>query len=78
MKKGKKRILLPSTIELISEKTGVVREFDTDHAFRILRLINKTGQGTYKLYNVDLYQYTDEGITYRVSRELGTPKEPEQ
>jgi hypothetical protein len=76
--KKRKKILLPLTIELISEKTGVVREFDTDHAFRILRTIRRTGQGTYKLYNVDLYQYTDEGITYRVSRELGTPKEPKQ
>ena len=76
--KKRKKILLPLTIELISEKTGVVREFDTDHAFRILRTIRRTGQGTYKLYNVDLYTYTDEGITYRVNRELGTPKESEQ
>jgi hypothetical protein len=61
----KKKVInqtLPSTIELISNKTGVVREFSTDHAFRLLTLQKRIGLGSYELFNTHLYRYEDSGI----------------
>jgi hypothetical protein len=56
--------VLPTTIELISNRTGVVREFNTDHAFRLLRLQKNTGLGSYEIYNTHLYTYEDTGIKF--------------
>lgn len=52
--------ILPSKIELIDASNGNVKEFNTDHAQRILALQTKMGMGSYKLYNTELYTY-DEG-----------------
>ena len=62
-KRKKRQPVLPETIELISSKTGMVREFSTDHAFRLLRLQDTIGMGSYELFNTHLYKYEDSGIT---------------
>jgi hypothetical protein len=61
-KKKVKQHTLPDTIELISNKSGVVKEFSTDHAFRLLSLQKKIGLGSYELFNTHLYRYEDSGI----------------
>jgi hypothetical protein len=47
---------LPSHIELVSSKTGQVREFETSHAQSILNLQTKSGMGNFELYNTQLYK----------------------
>jgi hypothetical protein len=67
---SKKR--LPKKIELIIESNALVREFDTDHAIRILKLQDKIKLGDYKIYNTDLYAY--DGTTI-VRREQQNPEQ---
>lgn len=54
----KKKVIktLPSRIELISEKTGRVREFELSHAQTILKHQLKQKLGSYTIFNTDLYQ----------------------
>jgi hypothetical protein len=77
-KRTKKITTLPKTIELISSRTGVVREFKTDHAFRILTLQKQTGQGSYELFNTHLYRYEDTGIQLIESKQPKASKSPKQ
>ena len=46
---------LPSHIELISSKTGRVREYELSHAQRILDLQTKSGVGAQEIFNIQLY-----------------------
>jgi hypothetical protein len=62
----KKVLPMPSHIELISEKTGRVREFELSHAQTILSYTSKTKLGNYKLYNTELYQLDEN--TGRIQR----------
>lgn len=71
MARKKKVKTLPSHIELISAKTGRVREFELSHAQSILALQLKTRLGSYTLYNTQLYQIDERtgAISIRVSNE---------
>jgi hypothetical protein len=77
-KRTKKITTLPKTVELISNRTGVVREFETSHAFRILVLQKQTGQGSYELFNTHLYKYEDTGIQLIESEQIEASHSTEQ
>lgn len=64
----KKKVIknLPSHIELISEKTGRVREFELFHAQTILNLQFKQQLGSYTIYNTDLYQIDERTRTISI------------
>lgn len=67
-----KQAPLPEKIELISSTTGNVREFETEHAIRILQIQRKSGLGSFEIFNTKLYTY-DEG-----SRRIKHFAQPEQ
>lgn len=71
----KKKVIksLPSQIELISAKTGRVREFSLSHAQSILALQLKQKLGSYTLYNTQLYQLDERTgtISIRIPDEDG-------
>lgn len=71
MARKKKVQTLPSHIELISAKTGRVREFELSHAQSILALQLKQKLGSYTLYNTQLYQIDERTgtISIRISDE---------
>lgn len=73
MARKKKLQSLPSHIELISSKTGRVREFELSHAQSILALQIKQKLGSYTLYNTQLYQIDERTgtISIRVPNEAG-------
>jgi hypothetical protein len=52
-------------IELISKTKGVVKEYNLDHAIRILDYQKRTGQGSQEIFNTLLYQYDQGAITIR-------------
>lgn len=53
------------TIELISTKNGVVKEYNLDHAIRILIYKKRTGLGSQEIFNTLLYSYDQGAITIR-------------
>lgn len=59
-KGGQSVTVLPTYIELICKATGVVKEFKTDHAQRILGIQLTSKLGSYTIFNTELYTY-DEG-----------------
>lgn len=67
-----KQIPLPKRIELISSTTGKVKEFETEHAIRILQIQKKSKLGSFEIFNTKLYTY-DEG-----SRRIKHIAQPEQ
>lgn len=73
MARKKKVQSLPSHIELISAKTGRVREFELSHAQSILVLQIKQKLGSYTLYNTQLYQIDERtgAISIRIPNEGG-------
>jgi hypothetical protein len=75
--KGKvsKSFILPKFIELICTKTGRVKEFKTDHATNILRLQNKSGLGSYTIFNIDLYTYNEGSRTIEQNVRQSEPSE---
>lgn len=53
------------TIELISTKNGVVKEYNLDHAIRILDYQKRTGLGSQEIFNTLLYSYYEGDIKRR-------------
>jgi hypothetical protein len=52
-------------IELISKTSGVVKEYNLDHATRILRYQEQSGLGNKEIYNTLLYTYDQGAINIR-------------
>jgi hypothetical protein len=61
----KNKLTLPLSLELINKKKGDVREFETEHALRILRLQEVVVGGNWTLFNEELYIYEKGQLKHR-------------
>jgi len=78
MAKRKKKVTdtLPSHIELISSKTGRVREYELSHAQRILDLQTKSGIGSQEIFNIQLYTIDERSRKICIKQQLEGDRQP--